>query len=186
VLGYLGLFSREKRAHAVIEAVARLPAQFRALLVGWGALRNELMELANERIPGRFAFATAWEYLGDYYQAMDAVCLASATEGFSLVMLEAMMCGRPLIVTPVGSVPEVIVDRVNGLIVPGDPVSVSRAAALLARYPDWAAGVGREGKNFAETYGHAVRMARQYENLLFKLWTEKHGPGRLAEAPHGA
>jgi glycosyltransferase involved in cell wall biosynthesis len=144
------------------------------------------MELANEMIPGRFAIATAWEYLGDYYQAMDAVSLVSSTEGFSLVMLEAMMCARPLIATPVGCVPEVIVDRINGLIVPGDVASVSRATELLWRYPDWARGVGAEGKNFAETYGHAVRMARQYENLLFKLWTEKYGPDSLCEAPHGA
>ncbi len=182
VLGYVGRFSREKRPHVVIEAVRRLPDRFKALLLGWGSLRRELMELANEKIPGRFAIAAARGYLGDFYQAMDAVCLVSNQEGFPLVMLEAMMCARPLIVTPVGCVPEVIVDRINGLVVSGDAASVSQAAELLDRYPDWARGVAAAGKTFAAEYGHASRMAREYENLLHGLWTAKHGPLTAAVA----
>jgi len=176
VLGYVGRFSREKRPHVVIEAVARLPARFKALLVGWGGLRSELLDLANEKIPGRFAFATARDYLGDYYQAMDALCLVSSEEGCPMAMLEGMMWARPLIVSAVGCVPEMIVDRVNGLVLSGDAESVAAAAELLSGHPDWARGLGAEARRFAETYGHASRMARQYENLLHKLWIEKHGP----------
>jgi glycosyltransferase involved in cell wall biosynthesis len=164
--------------HAIIEAVARLPARFKALLVGWGRERPALMELANARIPGRYAFITAWDYLGDYYHAMDAVCLVSDQEGFPLVMLEAMMCGRPLIVTAVGCVPEVVRDRVNGLVVAGDPASISAAAELLDRHPRWAQGIGAEGKAFADSVGHARRMAREYEDLLHGLWQAKHGASR--------
>ncbi|MGO8748671.1 MAG: glycosyltransferase [Thermoguttaceae bacterium] len=187
VLGYVGRFSREKRPQVVIEAVSRLPDRFKALLLGWGELRNNLMELANEKIPGRYAFATAWEYLGDFYQAMDALCLVSDQEGFPLVMLEAMLCGRPLIVTPVGCVPEVIVDRVNGLVVAGDAASVAQAADLLSRCPDWARGVAAEGKAFADVHGHASRMARQYEDLLHKLWADRYGspaPGGIDQHAH--
>jgi glycosyltransferase involved in cell wall biosynthesis len=176
VLGYVGRFSREKRPHVMIEAVARLPAHCKALLVGWGGLRNELMEMANEKIPGRFAFVAAWEYLGDYYQAMDALCLQSYEEGFPLAMLEGMMWARPLILRSFGCVPEVIVDRVNGLVVDGDAASVAAAAELLRRHPRWARAMGAEAKSFAETYGHAQRMARQYENLLHGLWRTKYGP----------
>jgi glycosyltransferase involved in cell wall biosynthesis len=183
VLGYVGRFSREKRPQVVIEAVSRLPERFKALLLGWGERREYLMELANERIPGRYAFATAWNYLGDYYQAMDALCLASDQEGFPLVMLEAMMCARPLIVTLVGCVPDVIVDRVNGLVVSGDGASVAQAAELLERCPDWARGVAAEGKAFAEAHGHASRMARQYEDLLHRLWADRYGS--LAPAGNG-
>src|SRR5262249_30672808 len=126
-------------------------------------------------IPGRHAFATAWDYLGDYYQAMDAFCLVSTQEGFPLALLEAMMWGLPVIVTPVGCVPEVLRDRVNALIVPGDAASIAQAAAILQARPRWAAGLAREAQSFAEQYGHARRMAHDYERLFHGLWREKHG-----------
>lgn len=175
VLGYVGRLSPEKRADRVLRAAAELPRNFKALIVGWGPLRHELFELANNLIPGRFAFVTADRHLGDYYQALDALCLLSEFEGFALVVLEALMCGRPVIATPVGSVPETIIDRVNGLVVDGEVDSVCRAARLLAEYPAWARGVAAEGRTFAEQHGHAWRMARQYEQLFERLWTEKFG-----------
>jgi glycosyltransferase involved in cell wall biosynthesis len=175
VLGYVGRLSPEKRADRVIRATAQLPPNFKALLVGWGPLRQELFELANDLIPGRFAFVTADRHLGDYYQSLDALCLLSEFEGFALVVLEAMMCGRPVIATPVGSVPETIIDRVNGLVVDGEVESVCQAARRLREHPQWADGVAAEGRRYAEQHGHAWRMARQYEQLLERLWTEKHG-----------
>jgi len=177
VLGFVGRFAPEKRVGVLLEAVARLPRRFKALLVGWGPQRQTLMDMANALVPGRYAFALAREYLGDYYQSMDAVCLVSESEGFSLAMLEAMMCARPLILTAVGSVPSVIKDRVNGVIVPGDPASISGAAELLDRHPRWARALGAEAKAYADEFGHARRMARQYENLMHSLWCTKFGNG---------
>ena len=175
VLGYVGRLSPEKRPELVIRAAARLPRHFKTLLVGWGPQRNELIDMANAMIPGRFAFVMADHHLGDYYQSLDALCLLSEYEGFALVVLEAMMCGRPVIVTPVGSVPEVVVDRVNGIIVDDDPTSLCQAAQLLDRHPHWARGIADEGRAFAQQHGHAWRMAREYEQLLERLWAEKQG-----------
>lgn len=181
VIGYVGRFSPEKRAHRLVDAVRLLPPHFKALFVGWGKQRIDLMELANARIAGRYAFATAWNYLGDYYQAMDAVCLVSDQEGLPLVMLEAMMCCRPVIATAVGGVPEVIQDRVNGLLVAGDAPSLAAAAELLWRRPHWARGLAAEGQAFAAEHGHAKRMAGEYEDLLHKLWRDKDAS--LARSP---
>jgi len=175
VLGYVGRFSAEKRVERIVRAVARLPDCFKALLVGWGPDRSRLIELATQLMPGRFAFANVRRYLGDVYQAMDALCLVSEYEGFGLVVLEAMMCGRPVIATPVGNVEEMIVDRVNGLIVDGGIDSICRAALMLRRYPHWARAIAREGRRFAERHGHAERMARDYESLIARLWQQKHG-----------
>lgn len=173
VLGYVGRFSPEKRAHVLIEAVAKLPHRFKALLVGWGPLKGELLETANRLIPGRFAFETANGPVGDYYQAMDALTLVSEEEGFGLVVLEAMLCGRPVIAREVGCVPDLIQDRVSGLIVPGTPNSVRDAAMLLHDHPAWARGLAEEGRALADERGHARAMARRYEDLLLRLWAEK-------------
>jgi glycosyltransferase involved in cell wall biosynthesis len=175
VVGYVGRFSPEKRVPIIVEALAGAPRHFKALLVGWGRQRPYLMEHANRSIPGRYAFVTAHDYLGDYYQAMDALCLVSDQEGFPLVMLEAMLCGVPLIVTSVGCVPEVITDRVNGIVVKGDPASVREALHLVEQHPRWARALGAEGKAYADQHGHARRMAREYERLLLGLYRTRFG-----------
>ena len=177
VLGSVGRFSVEKRMPLLIEAVARLPREFKLLLVGHGARRNELLDHANERIPGRFAFVSAVDYLGDYYRAMDAFSLVSEHEGFGLVIAEALLCERPVIATNVGCVPEIIRDRVNGLVVDPTPDAIADAARLLQQYPHWARGLAAEGRAVADEKLHAARMAREYEQLLWRLWCAKGGVG---------
>ena len=47
---------------------------------------------------------------------MDALILPSYSEGFPLVILEAMACGLPIISTPVGSVPDMI-EKEGGILI---------------------------------------------------------------------
>jgi len=169
VLGSVGRLTSEKRMDFLIDAVAALPRRFKLLLVGYGPRRAELLDRANERIPGRYAFVAAEDYLGDYYRSMDAFALASAHEGFGLVIAEAMFCGRPVIATDVGCVPEVLKDRISGLVVEPSPAAIAAAAQSLAEHRSWAAGLAAEGTAYAEAHLHASRMAREYEDLLARL-----------------
>lgn len=169
VVGSVGRFTNEKRMHLLIDAVARLPKRFKLLLVGYGTRRVELLDRANELIPGRFAFVSRDDYLGDYYGAMDAFGLLSAHEGFGLVIAEAMLCERPVFATNVGCVPEVIRDRISGLVVTPSPEMIATSIHNLSSHPHWASGLAKEGRVFAETHLHASRMARQYEDLLWRL-----------------
>ncbi len=185
VIGSVGRFTREKQMNLLIEAVAQLPQQFKLLLVGSGRREDELMRLANERIPGRHAFIAAHDYLGDYYRAMDAFGLVSAHEGFGLVIPEAMMCERPVIATNVGCVPEVIRDRINGIVVESTAESIAEAARILQAHPNWARGIATEGQAFATRHLHAMRMAQQYENLICNLHARKNSDTRRDGASYG-
>ena len=55
--------------------------------------------------------------------------LPSRTEGLPNSMIEAMGAGRPVVVTPVGSIPDVVRDGENGILVP--PGDVDRLGAAL-------------------------------------------------------
>jgi len=173
VIGSVGRLTQEKQFDLLIRAVGRLPSNFKLLLVGSGRRQSELLELANRFIPGRFAIVPAYDYLGDYYQAMDAFAMVSAHEGFGLVLAEAMMCGRPVIATPVGVAPEVISDRVNGLLVEPDVDSIASAAKDLHSHRAWAKGMAMQGKSYASQHLNAAQMARRYEDLLCDLFARR-------------
>lgn len=62
---------------------------------------------------------------------MDALILPSYSEGFPLVVLEAMACGLPIISTPVGSVPDMIGDEGGVLIKLKDSESIKEAVLKI-------------------------------------------------------
>jgi glycosyltransferase involved in cell wall biosynthesis len=54
--------------------------------------------------------------VGDYLYCSDALCISSLYEGLPLVCLEAMSLGKPILSTPAGGVPDVVIDSINGYI----------------------------------------------------------------------
>lgn len=175
VLGIVARYSPEKRIELLIETIARLPSNFKMLAVGCGSRLHQLLHMANGRIPNRYAFVEAHNYLGDYYQAMDAYCMTSAHEGFGLVVLEAMFQGLPVIATHVGAVPELIQHGRSGFIVPDDPTAFGEVAKELQARPSWARAIGDEAQVYACQHGHAAEMAEKYATLLEQLWRDKFG-----------
>ncbi len=63
-----------------------------------------------------------------WFAAADLFCLATRSEGWSNVLLEAMACGRPVVSTRVGGNPEIVTDEGLGLLVPpADDDALERA-----------------------------------------------------------
>jgi glycosyltransferase involved in cell wall biosynthesis len=71
--------------------------------------------------------------LPDYYRAASVFALPSYYETISKVTMEAMACGLPVVATNSGGIPEVIDDKVTGLLVPYGSVGelASSIATLL-------------------------------------------------------
>ncbi len=72
--------------------------------------------------------------LPEYYSAAEALVVPSEYESFSLVSLEAMACGTPVIGTPVGGLPQLVENGITGYLVPPhDPdVLADRIAEVLS------------------------------------------------------
>jgi glycosyltransferase involved in cell wall biosynthesis len=62
-------------------------------------------------------------------------------------LLEGMACGRPVVSTSVGSLPEVVDDGVTGFVVPpNDPAALGERLAWLSVHPSEADAMGRAGR----------------------------------------
>lgn len=100
-----------------------------------------------------------------------AYCLPSKNEGMPMSVLEAMAHGIPTVATPVGGVPQVIEDGVNGYIIPvGDESTLSAVLCRLAGSPSLRFEIGSAGRNTIRNDFSVDRnvkeLARIYEGLI--------------------
>jgi len=91
-------------------------------IVGTGPLAVELADRVRERgLENTVYFGgfVAEERLADVYRAADLFVVPTvALEGFGLVVVEALACGTPVLVTPIAGLPEVVRDLDPSLILP--------------------------------------------------------------------
>ena len=95
------LDTRIKRTHALIRAVAELPAPrpFLALLGAEGPDAGRVRAFARDLLgdDGFLARTVPHDEVGDYYRAADVFALASLREGFGLAYVEALAHGLPIV-----------------------------------------------------------------------------------------
>ena len=149
------------------EVVRRVP-KARLVLVGDGPDRAALRELA----PDSVLFAGSVTDAVPWYQAADLVVLPSRWEGMALAPLEAMACGRPVVVTDVAgareSLPPGLAPRC--LVPAANPAVLSGAVAELLLDPLLRESLGHQGRRYVQST-HDVRhsaeaVAGVYRELL--------------------
>lgn len=103
------------------------------------------------------------------YASLDALLIASRYEGGPYTMLEAMACGIPVIATPVGLVPQVIEDGVNGIRVEctnSVPALVNALRRFLALSADQRREMGERAKATVVEHHDAKRHFGRLREIL--------------------
>ena len=141
-----------KGVDIVVQALAQVPGAS-LLIAGDGPEEHELRRLVERlglRARVRFLGAVPHSELCSYYNAADALMLASSREGMPNVVLESLACGTPVVATPVGGVPELITAPEAGEMMRerNAEALVMAWATLHARKPERAAT-----RRFAERLG---------------------------------
>jgi len=143
VVLYVGRLVPEKGLRELVAATTKLAARRKRLqlvLVGGGPMQGELQELANNNLAIRMTGALPPTAVAQWMVAADLVTLPSYSEGHPNVLVEALACGRPVVATTVGGIPEVVDDACGVLIPPHDGTALAPALdAVLARPWDEAA-----------------------------------------------
>jgi glycosyltransferase involved in cell wall biosynthesis len=101
--------------------------------------------------------------------ASDMVLLTSDNEGTPLSLIQAGMAGIPVVATNVGSVSEVVLNGVTGLITDKDVNEISDALEKLASNKELRAQIGENAKNFTLSHFGVQRLVQDHENLYLRL-----------------
>ncbi len=178
VMGTIAQFSKKKGLVYLIKSASILlehRKDVNFLLVGEGSIMEELKKLCvNLKVEKNFIFAGERSDVPEILSLIDIFVLSSIREGLPLAILEAMDCGKPIIATNVGGVPEIVKNGINGILVqPKDPEALYSAMKELLDDRGKMEKMGYEGKKICGNNFSSKVMVDRVEELYDKLVKEK-------------
>ncbi|MEM2179019.1 MAG: glycosyltransferase family 4 protein [Candidatus Methanomethylicaceae archaeon] len=144
VILYIGRLIQQKGLECLIKAFARVlqeNLQIFLIIVGEGPLKNTLKSLVNELKIGNniiFLGAIPYDQIHEIHAISDITVLPSIPtknwmEQFGYVLIEAMACGKPIVASRSGAIPEIVIDNETGFLVePGNISDLAEKISLLA------------------------------------------------------
>lgn len=151
------------------------------LIVGTGSLQKKLSDLA-----GALGIAGVTEFTGSipfgeivkYHNRLDIYVAVSVdpSESFGVAILEASACGKPVVVSNVGGLPEVVKDGITGIVVPvRNAGKAAEAIEKLLLDPGLRSRMGEQGRQHVkENYEWSdcvEQMIKIYEELRLRFST---------------
>ncbi len=155
ILGMAAQFIRRKGHDVLLEALPEILSRFpraRVLLFGKGGLEEDIrrkFQVAGltevVRFPGFRSDLT------DFLGCLDVLVHPAYDEGLGIILLQSCAVGVPVVTTAVGGIPEIVRDRVNGLLIPaGDAAALVGAVDQLLQAKDLRVRLGRAGREIVE------------------------------------
>ncbi|MFC4308902.1 glycosyltransferase family 4 protein [Steroidobacter flavus] len=182
---YFGMITRRKGVFDLMDAIAKLSPECRA--------RVEFVLAGNGEVPQLRAVAAnlgiqdvveirEWVDPAERDRLLAGAhgfVLPSHTEGLPMSLLEAMAWGLPPICTPVGSIPEYVVNNANGLLIPpGDIAQLTAAIERLVSQETDRVQMGRLARATVEPL-----CVKQYSDRMCAVYRSvANGHGRRAVA----
>lgn len=145
------------------------------VVAGDGPLEAYLRELVDElEISDKVHFLGFRDDVPELMHMFDLVVASSEYESFSLVLAEAMACGKAVVATRVGGIPEVVEDDVTGILVPHkNPEALAQSIVELLKDPARLRAMGQAGRTRVEELFSIEAMVRSYEDLYTSLLGQK-------------
>ncbi|MBN1694193.1 glycosyltransferase [candidate division WOR-3 bacterium] len=135
------------------------------LIVGGGKDKKELKQMA-EKLKLKALFLGERNDVAEILSIMDVFVLPSLSEGFSVVILEAMACGIPVVATNVGSNREVVLNGKTGFVVePGNPYELADKIKKLLEDKKMRKLFGKAGFKRVKEYFSLDKTVASIENL---------------------
>ncbi len=178
---HAGRFVPQKNQALLLRALALCPAAVELWLLGAGPEEAALRRLAAELSLGdRVRWLGFRENPYPFFRAADCFALSSDHEGLPNAVIEAMLCGVPVVSTdcPYGPA-ELIEDGLTGRLCPvGDAEALAKALRDLAAAPQRAAEMGATARQVARQTFDTAAVCGDYEALFLEVAREASARSR--------
>jgi glycosyltransferase involved in cell wall biosynthesis len=158
--------TKEKNIGLAIEAmkdVVKKHPKALLLIVGDGPEKSNLQLEQNVK----FESAVDAQTLFSYYKTTDLFLLTSNYEGYGRTIIEAMAAGCPVVMTDVGLAGELLVDDLDGLVVPvGDKAALAEAIQELIQNKEKREGLVTESQKIINSLPEKKEYLDSYKNSL--------------------
>ncbi len=175
---FLGTVGARKGAFDLIEAMQFVPAQssLRLWIVGGGERDGDL-DKARRRIEElqlenrcKLIGIVQGQQKAELLEKAHIFVLPSYNEGLPFAIIEAMAAGLAIVATPVGGIPEVVQNGVNGLLIaPGNPKALADSLQRLAADTVLRGKMGQKNRHIAcqelDVMPYTVRLVALYESI---------------------
>ncbi len=172
VAGCVARLSPEKGVEDLVRAAALLPAScadVHLVVVGDGPERGRLSTLATELGVEEKLHLIGEHFPGsDFMQLFDVTVVPSLSEGQSLVCIESLLLGKPVLATSVGGLVEIVTPEVGVLAPPADPPALAAALARLIDSPELSE-MGERGRQRARSRFSVERMIEETEDVYRRV-----------------
>jgi glycosyltransferase involved in cell wall biosynthesis len=174
IVGNVAALVPHKGQRHLVEAAALVVREVpdaRFVIAGEGELRGALEhQIKHLRLEKHVILAGFRPDILSLHKAFDIFVMSSITEGLGTSLLDAMACGRPIVATTAGGMPEVVQDGVTGILVPPrDHPAMAEAVVRLLKDEALRARMGAAGLSLVNARFSAERMVaetlRVYERL---------------------
>jgi glycosyltransferase involved in cell wall biosynthesis len=168
---FIGRVTKIKRPDRFLDVVCEIKKRGVAIeffIAGDGELLENCRDrVSREELPVKFL---GWQSdIEKVLSAADMVVLTSDNEGTPLSLIQAGMAGLPVVTTRVGSVPEVVLDGVTGIITSLDVQEIADAIEKLAGNRDLRDQMGSAARTFTMANFGVNRLVHDHEQLYKKL-----------------
>jgi 1,2-diacylglycerol 3-alpha-glucosyltransferase len=173
---FVGRVEKDKRIDVLLHAAARLKRDdIQLVIAGHGGASEYYEALSRSLHLGRGVHFTGFipnEDLHILLNSVDVFTMPSDAELLSIASLEAMACGRPMLLANAVALPELVTPGVNGyLFKPGDAEDAAHYMELLADQPERWKEMGRASHERAQIHS-LENTVQRYEELYKKALEE--------------
>ncbi len=188
---FLGAFTKRKGTYDLVEIAAEVVARRPSVCFELGGDRDvrEVERLVRQRGISGNVRIMGWVRGREKIEAFERAhvfILPSYHEGLPMAVLEALAAGLPLVTTPVGGIPEVVRDGVNGIIVePGDVGAAASAIVRLLEDNDLRDRMSRANVELARSRHDARIVARTLVGWYDELLRNVHDGGAARRSTGG-
>jgi glycosyltransferase involved in cell wall biosynthesis len=177
VIGFVGRLCEQKGLRDLIEAfrvvVDKAPSA-RLLIVGGGALRDDLVRLARHRgVESRVTWAGARADIGNYLQIMDVFALPSRFEGLGIAVVEALWAGVPVVASSLPAIKEFVTPDWGRLVPPASPGPLAEALSELLTDDALRMSLAQAARRMARREFAPERYVRRLESVWLDLLAAK-------------